>query len=66
MKKVYTNNKLKKNFSPSNNQILVKNIHSFVPNCMRSEGEGGQIANLGGKTLKLVWLLEENDLKIPK
>ena len=33
---------------------------------MRSEGEGGQIANLGGKTLKLVWLLEENDLKIPK
>ena len=41
--------KLIKNYNPNNNQILVKNIHSFVPICMGSEWEGGSNCQFGGK-----------------
>ena len=47
--------KLIKNYNPNKNQILVKNIHSFVPNCMGSEGDGGSNCQFEGKkTLKLI------------
>ena len=41
--------KLIKNYNPNNNQILVKNIHSFIPICMGSEWEGGSNCQFGGK-----------------